>query len=48
MAPVMHEFVHVHAVENRHGAFLDADEVHCEEQQQPGEDCPWEEFHAPE
>src|SRR5262249_13358891 len=42
VAPVMHEFVHVHAGDDRGGAFLDADEIDHRQQEhaedEPGHD----------
>src|ERR1700678_2492532 len=40
MTSVMHEFVHVHAVENGQSAFLDADEVETDHKQQAAENRP--------
>src|SRR5262249_22583542 len=40
MAAVMYELVDVHALDQRGRAFLSADEVYCQHQQQAAEDCP--------
>ena len=44
MTAVVHELVHIHAVEDRSGALFGADEIDAEQQQEPGEHDPWKGF----
>jgi len=44
VAAVMHELVHVHAADERRGAFLGADEIDRQYQQQAAEDEPGQDF----
>jgi hypothetical protein len=44
MASIVHKFVHVHAADEGSRAFLGADEVDRQQQQEPGEYRPREQF----
>jgi hypothetical protein len=39
MPPVMHEFVHIHAADERSGALLGSDEIDRQQKKKAGEDC---------
>ena len=44
MASVVNEFVHVHAANQRGGALFGADEIDRQQENEPGENCPWQPF----